>query len=79
MFPLAWKKAEVIPHLKEGDHEEANNNRHISFLPILSKIAERVALGQFNKYLTEKCRLTSHQNGNRKHHSTETLSLLVTD
>lgn len=79
VFPLAWKKAEVIPHLKEGDHEVANNNRPISLLPILSKIAERVALGQYNKYLIEKCRLTSHQSGNRKHHSTESLSLLVTD
>ena len=65
---------------KEGDHEVANNNRPISLLPILSKLAERVAHGQFNKYLTEKCRLTSHQSENRKHNSTEMfLSLFVTD
>ena len=52
---------------KEGDHEVANNNRPISLLPILSKLAERVALGQF-------------ESENRKHNSTEmSLSLFVTD
>ena len=32
-FPQAWKKAKVIPHPKEGDHELPNNNRPISLLP----------------------------------------------
>ena len=34
---------------------------------------------QFNDYLTSYNRLTRHQSGNRSLHSTETLSLLVTD
>ena len=38
-FPSSWKKAEVLPVLKEGDHEEAENNRPISLLPVLSKYA----------------------------------------
>lgn len=37
-FTTVWKRVEVIPILKNGDHEEANNNRPISLLPILSKI-----------------------------------------
>jgi hypothetical protein len=78
-FPCEWKKAVVIPHLKEGDHEEADNNRPISLLPVLSKIAERLALIQFTEYLVEKQRLTNHQSGNRKLCSTETISLLITD
>ncbi|CAB4018730.1 Hypothetical predicted protein [Paramuricea clavata] len=78
-FPCEWKKAVVIPHLKEGDHEEADNNRPISLLPVLSKIAERLALIQFTEYLVQKQRLTNHQSGNRKLHSTETISLLITD
>ena len=40
------------------------NNRPISLLPVLSKVTEKIAL--------------NHQSGNRKFHSTETLSLLVT-
>ena len=30
VFPTAWKKAEVIPVVKEGDHEIPNNNRPCS-------------------------------------------------
>jgi hypothetical protein len=78
-FPCEWKKSVVIPHLKEGDHEEADNNRPISLLPVLSKIAERLALIQFTEYLVEKQRLTNHQSGNRKLCSNETISLLITD
>ena len=79
VFPLAWKKGEVVPHPKEGDREVANNNRPITLLPVLSKEAERIAMRQFNDYLTLHNRLTTHQSGNRSLHSTETLSLLVTD
>ena len=32
-FPTAWKEAEVIPIVKDGDHEVASNNRPILFLP----------------------------------------------
>ena len=31
-YPDAWKHAEVIPLLKEGDHEVATNNRPLSLL-----------------------------------------------
>ena len=41
----------MVPHPKEGDHEVANNNRPISLLPVLSKVAERIAMRQFNDYL----------------------------
>ena len=79
VFPRAWRKGEVVPHPKEGDHEVANNNRPVSLLPVFSKVAERIAMRQFNDYLTLHNRLTRHQSGNRSLHSTETLSLLVTD
>ena len=79
VFPKAWKKGEVVPLLKEGGHEVPNNNRPICLLPVLSKVAEKLAYSQLNHHLLQKKRLTCHQSGNRKHHSTETLSLLVTN
>ena len=77
-FHSAWKKSVVRPHLKDGDHEIPNNNRPISLLPVLFKVTENIALNQFNDFLTQQGNLTCHQSGNRKYHSTETLSLLVT-
>ena len=38
------KKGEVVPHLKDGDHEVPNNIRPISLLPVLFKVAERISL-----------------------------------
>ena len=78
VFPKAWKKSEVVPHRKDDDHETPSNNRPISLLPELSKVTEKIALNQFTEYLTQQGNLTCHQSGNRKFHSTETLSLLVT-
>ena len=69
----------IVPHLKDGDHEVPNNNRPISLLPVLCKLAEKIALIQFNDFLTMHNKLTQHQSGNRRNHSMETLSLLVTD
>ena len=76
-FPRAWRKSVVVLHLKDGDHEIPNNNRPISLLPVLSKLTEKIALDQFNDFLTQQGNLTCHKSGNRKYHSTETLSLLV--
>ena len=78
-FPSAWKKAEVVPHLKDGDHEVPDNNRPISLLPALSKVAEKLALQHYTSFLSDKNRLTKHQSGNKRSHSTETLSVLVID
>ena len=66
VFPKAWKKSEVVPHLKDGDHEIPCNNRPISLLPVLSKVTEKIALNQFTEYLTQQGNLTCHQSGNRK-------------
>jgi hypothetical protein len=78
-FPESWKIAEIIPLLKEGDHEVAANNRPLSMLKVLSKICEKVALNQFSGFLNRTDRLSSQQSGNKKYHSTETLSILVND
>ena len=78
-FPSIWKKAEVLPVLKEGDHEKAENNRPISLLTVLSNVCERSALNQLMPYLVLNGRLSSKQSGNKKVHSTETSLIKVTD
>ena len=79
-FPKAWKIAEVIPVPKEGNPEEAANNKPISLLPNLSKVSERLAHKQFVEFLTTHDKLSpSYQSGNRKMHSTETAPINVTD
>ena len=67
-----------MPHLKDGDHETPSNNCPISLLPVLYEVTAKIALNQFTEYLTQQGNLTCHQSGNRKFHSTKTLSLLVT-
>ena len=79
IFPTAWKIAEVIPIHKDGDHEQPNNNRPISLLPVISKICERIALNQLTSYLTINRRLSAHQSGNKAWHSTETSLINSTD
>lgn len=78
-FPKAWKMAEVVPVLKSGCFEDPCNNRPISLLPILSKVSEKLAHRQFVDYITTNKKLSEHQSGNRKFHSTETALLHVTD
>ena len=80
-FPDYWKEAEFIPLLKEGDYEQAPNNRPFSLLMVASKICERVVLksNQFSSYLRHNNRLSPHQSGNRKQRSTETLNISVRD
>ena len=79
IFPRSWKLAVVSPILKDGNHEEPNNNRPISLLPILSKVCERVALNQITPYLMSNERLSTRQSGNKKSHSTETSLIRTTD
>ena len=64
---------------KNDEYEEAENNRPISILPVLSKVCERAVHNQFTNYLIKNNRFPVNQSGNRKQHSTETLGLAVTD
>ena len=58
-FPTAWKIAEVVPHVKVGEPEIANNNRHISLLVANSKICEKIVCNQLTSYLERHSRLSS--------------------
>ena len=69
----------MIALLKDGDHEGPNNNRPVSLLTAFFKICERVVLNQLTDYLVRHKRLSKHQSGNKKFHSTETLNIFITD
>ena len=68
-FPSDWKIAEVIPLLKEGDHEKPSNNRPLSLRNVASKVCEKIVLEQFFTYLMSRNRLSSHQSGSATSHS----------
>ena len=68
-----------MPHVKEGHPEFENNNRPISLLVSNSKICEKIVCNQLTSYSERHSRLSSHQSGNRRKHSNESLNLMVTD
>ena len=49
--PIAWKAATVIPLLKRGDQADPNCYRHISTLPCLSKVLEKLVDNQLTGFL----------------------------
>ena len=79
IFPSAWKISEVVPLVKEGDHEVSSNNRPVSLFPAMSKVCERIVLNQLNSYMIKEKRLTRHQSGNKHLHSCETLGVFITN
>ena len=76
-FAQAWKLAEVIPLVKSGDADEPSNTRPISLLPIMSKVCKRAAHSQFVNILDQTGKIAKLRNGNRKLHSTETVTPLL--
>ncbi len=48
-FTSEWKHAEVLPLFKSGPAMATNNYRHISILPILSKLLERFVHNSFSE------------------------------
>ena len=42
IYPLQWKKANVVPAFKKNDKQSIINYRSISLLPICGKIFERL-------------------------------------
>jgi hypothetical protein len=58
-FPPRLENGCIIISIPKGGVEQANNNRRISLLPILSKVCERTMHDQMIPYLDTKQRLMS--------------------
>ena len=71
-FPNKWKEAKVSPLHKSGPHDEINNYRPISILPVLSKVLEKHVSDSLTSYLNENNLLHQTQSGFRSQHSCET-------
>ncbi|GFV49688.1 RNA-directed DNA polymerase from mobile element jockey [Trichonephila clavipes] len=69
-FPKSWKTAVVVPILKPGENSAlAESYRHISLLPVLSKLAEKVILARLNDHLERENILIPELHGFRPRHS----------
>ena len=42
IIPAKWKKANIVPVHKKGDHQCVKNYRPVPLLPVFSKIFERL-------------------------------------
>jgi len=71
-FPALWKEAKVKPLHKAGDHDDVNNYRPISILPVLSKLIETHVNNSIMSYLECNDLLYVNQSGFRPSHSCET-------
>ena len=80
-FPSSLKSAVVKPTIKKNqlDADCLKNYRPVSNLSVVSKLLERVALTQLNKYLVGNDLHCSMQSGYRPNHSCETLHVRMSD
>ena len=78
-FPRKWKEAKISPLHKNGPHDDVNNYRPISILPVLSKVLEKHVHDCLSAYLNEHNLLHKTQSGFRSQHSCETALVHMID
>ena len=79
--PTNYKTAIVTPVLKKAylDPHQASNYRPISNLQFTSKILEKVVYKRLEEHFTRNELMSENQSAYRRHHSTETALLKVTN
>lgn len=80
-FPSPLKLSHVRPRLKKDNHDKEifKKYRPVANIPFLSKVIEKVAATQAYNYLESYNLLPNMQSAYRKHHSTETTLLRLTN
>ena len=81
IFPAFFKTAQVLPLLKKGNLDPTipSNYRPISNLSTISKIIERLVHSRITSHVSSSPNFISSQSAYRKHHSTGTTLLRITD
>ena len=79
--PVELKGAAVLPLLKKAnlDKEVLKSYRPVSQLPFLSKVLERVVAARLEDHMTRHYLHEPLQSAYRRHHSTETVLLRITN
>ena len=62
-FPLAWKKANIVPIHKKGEKHCLKSYRPVSLLPICGKILEKLIFKEMFSFLIENNLISSNQSG----------------
>ena len=75
------KTADIIPTLKDQklDPDDFKSYRPISNLSFLGKLVERVVLNRLNDHMTKHKLNIPEQSAYKKHHSTETILIKITN
>ena len=63
LFPLEWKKANLVPVYKKGDKQCLINYRPVSLLPICGKIFEKLIFNEMFKFFNENNLISPKQSG----------------
>ena len=79
VFPSLWKEARVIPLHKGGSHNNMDNYRPISILPVASKILERHVHNHLYEYITQNNLLCDNQLCFRKNRSCNTCLINISE
>ena len=62
-FPAEWKKADLVPAYKKGDHQCVKIYSLVSLLPVFSKIFERLIYNAVFKHFLGNNFISSNQSG----------------
>ena len=65
VFPLLWKKANIIPIHKKRSKNDLNNYRPISLLPICGKLLEKIIYNSLYSFMEKNNLLSVNQSGFR--------------
>ena len=79
IFPCELKIARVIPLFKSGDSSSFSNYRHVSVLPLFSKILERLMYTRLLKFINVNKLLYDYQFGFRGDHSPQLALIYLID